>query len=220
MNPLSFLSVISFLAVLHPALSLASCPRKCYFNDLDPDAALTRVPCPPPCQLYSCLKTFGPNLPAFGIGVACAEPGLPTESPPADPPPVASIATCTRPVSALPFLSERLPEGPLPPCPSPAPPCPDQCYFPIRQQPQVNLIPCPQHCSLYACLKTFPPMLPAFGTGVACARPALETTEPPGVVLTGAFNRRCDGPSELDELPFLKDVLPEATLPPCPRSEI
>lgn len=217
MNALSFISVISFLAALHPALSLAPCPRKCYFDDLDPDAALTKIPCPPPCQLYSCLKPFGPNLPAFGIGVACAERGLPTESPPAEPPAVATIATCAGPVRALPFLSEVLPEGPLPSCP---PPCPELCYFPIRQEPRVNFIPCPQECALYACLKTFPPMLPAFGTGVACARPALETTEPPGVVLAGGFNRRCEGPSSLDELPFLKEVLPEATLPPCPREEI
>lgn len=218
MNTLHFY----FLLLLCAGLSLASCPRKCHFNDLnldlDPDASLTRIPCPPSCQLYSCLKTFGPNLPAFGIGVACAEPGLPTESPPAMPPPVDTIATCTDPVKELPFLSEILPEGPIPPCPTISQPCPEKCYFPIEPEPQVNFISCPSACVLYSCLKTFPPMLPAFGTGVACARPGLETIEPPGAVLTGEFNRRCDGELSSGQLPFLKDVLPEASVPPCPRS--
>lgn len=180
---------------------------------------MNKIPCPSSCQIYSCLKTFGPNLPAFGIGVACAEPGLPTESPLASPPPLDTIKTCTGPVIELPFLSEVLPEASIPPCPASTPtsdPCPGKCYFEqLKPEPEINFVPCPEECRLYSCLKTFPPQLPAFGIGVACAKKDLKTTAAPAELLNGRFNRKCDGEASDGDLPFLKDVLPEATLPPC-----
>lgn len=211
-------TTLAVLFSLYVGSAFAYCPRKCYFDDLQSAPAVNKIPCPPTCQMYSCLKTFGPNLPAFGIGVACAEPGLPTESPPASPPDLNTIETCTDRVKELPFLSEVLPEASIPPCPVSTPePCPGKCYFPIKPQPQINFIPCPIDCKLYSCLKTFPPLLPAYGIGVACAKPGLETTEAPEPLPVGEFNRRCSGESSSDKLPYLKDVLPEASVPPCPH---
>lgn len=113
-------SVICVALAFRPTPKL--CPSKCYFplsTSLPPSETDVKIPCPFNCNFYACKKTFGPNLPAFGIGITCADQGLATAPPPEELP-EGTVRSCFRegtPIKDLPYLPTMLPDAPIPKCP-------------------------------------------------------------------------------------------------------
>lgn len=110
-------SVLSISVAFRPFPQ--KCPNKCYFPLKSLPRRRSKIPCPYNCKFYACLVTFGPMLPAFGIGIACADTGLSTKSPPQDLPRGTYSSCFSKPqaIKNLSFLSDSLPADTIPKCP-------------------------------------------------------------------------------------------------------